>query len=49
MNQRRQAEQRQKMKAQSGEMGGVHTRGCEEIVPLADEKDELDLLTSRIC
>ncbi|KAL7542744.1 hypothetical protein ACHAXR_012042 [Thalassiosira sp. AJA248-18] len=47
MNQRRLAEERQKLKAQSGEMGGLHTRGCEEIVPLPKEENELDwLLTS---
>jgi hypothetical protein len=48
MNQRRQAEHRQKMKAQSGEMGGMHTCGCEEIVPLTNEKDELSFIRERL-
>lgn len=48
MNQRGQAAHRQKMKAQSGEMGGMHTCGCEEIVPLTNEKDELSFIRERL-
>ena len=47
MNQRRQAEYRQQLKARSGENDGLHTRGYEEIVTLVnneDEKDELSFL-----
>eukprot|EP00571_Detonula_confervacea_P017463 CAMPEP_0172303694 /NCGR_PEP_ID=MMETSP1058-20130122/5205_1 /TAXON_ID=83371 /ORGANISM="Detonula confervacea, Strain CCMP 353" /LENGTH=1050 /DNA_ID=CAMNT_0013014627 /DNA_START=83 /DNA_END=3235 /DNA_ORIENTATION=+ len=50
MNQRRLAEERQRLKAQGGENGGLHARGCEEIVPLhhhgnnEDEHDELDFM-----
>ena len=39
MNQRRLAEQRELKKATTGENGGAHERGCEEIVPLTKEDE----------
>lgn len=39
MNQRRLAQERQERKAKGGEMGGLHTRGYEEIEPLPNEED----------
>eukprot|EP00956_Cyclotella_meneghiniana_P019039 scaffold32274_cov64-Cyclotella_meneghiniana.AAC.1 len=39
MNQRRLAEQRELKKATTGENGGAHERGCEEIVPLTKENE----------
>ena len=39
MNQRRLAEQREHKKATSGENGGAHDRGCEEIVGLSKEDE----------
>ena len=41
MNQRRLAEQREHKKATSGENGGAHDRGCEEMVTLSKE-DEIN-------
>jgi len=46
MNQRRLAEERRKVKARGGEMGGLHARGCEEIAALPEE-DELAPLRSK--
>ena len=39
-HQRRIAEERERRKARGGERGGMHTRGCEEVVPLPREDDE---------
>ena len=46
MNQRRLANEHQKVKARGGEMRGLHTRGCKEIVALTEE-DELKINTGR--
>jgi hypothetical protein len=39
MNQRRLAENREQKKATSGESGGAHERGCEELIPLLKEDE----------
>lgn len=39
MNQRRLAEEREQRKTTSGEKGGIHQRGCEELVALPEEDE----------
>ena len=46
-NQRQQAEELDKRKAQCGEMGGMHSRGSVEVVPLQMEEDELGYIRER--
>ena len=48
MDQRQQAEERDKRKAQGGEMGGIHSRGAMEVVPLPMEEDELGYIRERL-